>query len=125
MAGEAAPPGGRVSYGETVFGHASALATILGVDVSIRQLGCECYWLHAPVPDPAAWEAAEAGLYVAQMKTPFRARARSAAGGSYLRVAVHRAACRSPALVPGTALGDPLIRRSAATTPRRGRGRAG
>ncbi|MEV7213585.1 hypothetical protein AB0O31_10900 [Kitasatospora cineracea] len=87
-----------LSYGGTVFGHAAALGVILGVEVSIRQLvECGCYWLHAPVPDPATREAVEAGLYVARLGVPFVARAGSAVGRSYLRVVVHRAGCRSPA----------------------------
>ncbi|RPE32230.1 hypothetical protein EDD38_0477 [Kitasatospora cineracea] len=104
MTAEAAPPGSRVSYGEAVFDHASALGTILGVEVPIRQLGCGCYWLRADVPDPATQEAMEAGLYVARLGVPFIAHASATAGRSHLQVAIHRAACRSPAGVPGARL---------------------
>lgn len=100
MAADAAPPRG-VPYGDAVFGHASALSAVLGTEVSIRRLECECCWLHAPVPDPAAGEAAEAGLYVARLEVPFLAHAGTGVDGSYLRVAIHRPGCRSPAPVLG------------------------
>lgn len=82
------------AYGKAVFDHASALGVILGTEVSIHHLACECYVLHAPVPDPAAWEAAEAGLYVARLGVPFLAHTSPRAADSYLRAAVHKAGCR-------------------------------
>ncbi|MFE2352193.1 hypothetical protein [Kitasatospora cineracea] len=86
-------------YGETVFGHAGVLGTVLGTEVSIRRLEeCECYWLHAPVPDPASGEAVVAGRYIAGLQVPFRASARTS--GSYLRVAIHETGCWSSAPAP-------------------------
>jgi hypothetical protein len=82
------------TYGEAVFGHADVLSTLLGSEVSIRQLGCGCYWLHAPVPDPASYEAVEAAAHLNRIPVPYLAH--RGASGSHLRAAIHRDTCRDP-----------------------------